>query len=54
MRDIARKEAPMPIEIACRRCGQPFTPTTEDLRRGPPVWWYCPACRQPEDPKVPA
>jgi Zn finger protein HypA/HybF involved in hydrogenase expression len=35
----------MPIEIRCRQCHQPFTPTTEALRKGPPHWWYCPACR---------
>jgi hypothetical protein len=35
----------MPIELDCRTCKQPFTPTTEALRKGPPHWWYCPACR---------
>jgi hypothetical protein len=46
----------MPIEICCRSCGQPFTPTAEDLRRGPPHWWHCPACRAAaaRDSEVPA
>jgi len=43
----------MPIEIACRNCGQPFTLTLEALRKGPPAWWYCDQCRtgerEPED-----
>jgi Zn finger protein HypA/HybF involved in hydrogenase expression len=45
MHAISQKDAPMPIEIRCRQCHQPFTPTTEALRKGPPHWWYCPACR---------
>jgi len=35
----------MPIELPCRNCGQPFTPTPEALRKGPPHWWYCDSCR---------
>jgi hypothetical protein len=35
----------MPIEIRCRQCHQPFTPTLEALRQGPPAWWYCDECR---------
>jgi hypothetical protein len=45
---ISPEVAPMAIEINCRRCGQPFTPTTEALRKGPPTWWYCPARRPAE------
>jgi len=44
----------MTIELTCRKCGQPFTPTTEALRTGPPHWWYCVRCRpaQQRDPEV--
>ena len=49
MHAISRKGAPMPIEIPCRKCGQLFTPTPEALRKGPPHWWYCPACRPAEE-----
>jgi hypothetical protein len=56
MHDIAQGDRLMPIEICCRSCGQPFTPTAEDLRRGPPHWWHCPACRAAaaRDSEVPA
>lgn len=39
----------MPVELPCRTCGQPFVPTLEDLRRGPPHWWYCERCRPTQD-----
>jgi hypothetical protein len=43
----------MPIELPCRKCGQPHTPTPEALRKGPPAWWYCDQCRPAErDPEV--
>jgi hypothetical protein len=44
----------MPIEVSCRRCGQPFTPTPEALRKGPPHWWYCDQCRPAKkgDPEI--
>jgi hypothetical protein len=35
---------PLLIEIHCRLCHQPFTPTPEALRLGPPHWWYCQQC----------
>jgi hypothetical protein len=35
----------MLIEITCRRCGQAYTPTVDDFRRGPEVYQRCPACR---------
>jgi hypothetical protein len=38
----------MPIEIRCRQCHQPFTPTPDALRKGPPYWWYCDRCRAAE------
>jgi hypothetical protein len=43
------------IELDCRKCGQPFTPTPEALRKGPPHWWYCDQCRPAEarDSEVP-
>ena len=46
----------MLIEIVCRRCGQTYTPTAEDVRRGPEVYQRCPDCRPPaaRDPEVPA
>lgn len=33
----------MTMEIICRICGQPFTPTPEDIRAG--LWRTCPPCR---------
>jgi hypothetical protein len=43
----------MLIEITCRRCGQAYIPTAEDVRRGPEVYQRCPACRPVErDPGV--
>jgi hypothetical protein len=48
----ATREVPlMPIELPCRTCGQPFTPTPEALRKGPPHWWYCTACQPPAVPE---
>jgi hypothetical protein len=46
----------MPIEIRCRQCHQPFTPTLEALRQGPPAWWYCDECRAAaaREPEAPA
>ena len=35
----------MLLEIICQVCGQPYTPSTEDFRRGPAVYQRCPACR---------
>jgi hypothetical protein len=42
------------IELACRVCHRLYTPTAEDLRRGPEVYHRCPACRPAEarDPEV--
>jgi hypothetical protein len=49
-----RKGTPTSIELPCRKCGQPFVPTLEALRKGPPAWWYCDQCRAAErDPEVP-
>jgi hypothetical protein len=33
------------IELTCRHCGQPYTPTREDLARGPETYHRCLACR---------
>jgi len=38
----------MLIELTCRRCRQPYTPTRDDIRRGPEVYHRCPACRLPD------
>jgi len=35
----------MTIEMTCRDCRRPFTPTREDIVRGPSVYRTCPACR---------
>jgi hypothetical protein len=46
------------IELHCRLCGKPYTPTADDLRRGPETYHRCPDCRLAEDAgekaKVPA
>jgi hypothetical protein len=39
----------MPLLLPCRTCGELFTPTLADLRRGPPHWWRCPRCRPDND-----
>jgi hypothetical protein len=33
------------IEIHCRICGKPFSPTADDVRRGPQWYRRCPNCR---------
>jgi hypothetical protein len=33
------------VECPCRRCRRHFRPTVENLYRGSPYWWYCPACQ---------
>lgn len=35
----------MDMECPCRRCRRPYQPTLENLYRGSPYWWYCPACQ---------
>lgn len=35
----------MPIETTCRRCGAPYTPTRDDIVKGPEYWRLCPNCR---------
>lgn len=37
------------LEIVCRSCGQPFTPTPADFRRG--LWRVCPPCRDGPEPQ---
>jgi len=39
---------PVLIELTCRLCGAAYTPTREDLVRGPEVYHRCPACRPPD------
>ena len=38
------KGLPM-IELRCRRCGAPFTPTKADLVKGPAWYLLCASCR---------
>ena len=33
------------IALACRTCGSEFTPTREDVVRGPAHYRTCPTCR---------
>ena len=40
----------MIIELTCRSCGQTFTPSLPDLRRGPDAYRFCPDCRRVEEP----
>ncbi len=35
----------MPLEMTCRTCGEPFTPTRDDIAAGPDVYRTCPDCR---------
>jgi hypothetical protein len=35
----------MTIELLCRHCGAPFTPTKQALVRGPHFYRDCPSCR---------
>jgi hypothetical protein len=37
--------SPLQIELTCRLCGRRYTPTADDIRRGPEVYHRCPACR---------
>jgi len=34
------------MEMTCRTCGEPFTPTGPDIIAGPDTYWYCPSCRR--------
>lgn len=36
----------MTMEMTCRTCGEPFTPTGPDIIAGPDTYWYCPSCRR--------
>jgi len=36
---------PLLIELTCRLCGRPYTPTADDIRRGPTIYHRCPSCR---------
>ncbi len=36
----------MTMEMTCRTCGEPFTPTGPDIIAGPDTYWYCPPCRR--------
>ena len=40
---------PMLIELTCRVCHKPYTPTMDDIRRGAEVYKRCPSCRLPSD-----
>jgi hypothetical protein len=52
--DVHHESSVMLIEITCRLCGQAYTLTAEDFRRGPELYQRCPACRPTEarDPEV--
>ena len=39
--DVHHEASAMLIEIICRLCGQAYTPTAEDFRRGPEVYQRC-------------
>ena len=36
----------MTMEMTCRTCGEPFTPTGADIIAGPDTSWSCPSCRR--------
>jgi hypothetical protein len=40
----------MVIELTCRVCGKPYTPTVDDIRQSPETYHRCPACRPPVKP----
>ena len=33
------------IELTCRVCRKPYTPTPAEVRRGPTIYHRCPDCR---------
>jgi hypothetical protein len=35
----------MAIELTCRICGKPYTPTKADIQAGPETYHRCPTCR---------
>jgi len=37
------------IQLHCRLCGRPYTPTADDIRRGPETYHRCPSCRPADD-----
>lgn len=45
------------LELHCRTCGRPFTPSHADYVKGPGHYRHCPACRadrqstKPNDPR---
>jgi hypothetical protein len=34
------------IQLHCRKCGEPFTPSREDMVKGPEVYRLCKPCRE--------
>jgi hypothetical protein len=40
------------IEITCRICRVPYTPSSDDVRSGPETYRCCPDCRTPADADV--
>jgi hypothetical protein len=36
----------MAVVTTCRACGRAFEASTADVKAGPAVWRYCPACRK--------